>query len=71
MAAFVSILLPNECMDQHTQDRQIQPDEGYYDGDNDIDPDMDHAGIGCYFCFSSNDSTYRDFRNLLECCMDL
>ncbi|XP_022754096.1 putative histone deacetylase 10 [Durio zibethinus] len=26
---------PDECMDQHTQDKQIQRDDEYYNGDND------------------------------------
>lgn len=33
-----------ERMDQHTQDSQIQQDDEYYDGDNDIDHDM----VYCY-----------------------
>lgn len=37
-------LNPDERMDQHTQDRQIQRDDEYYDGDNDIDHDMEEAG---------------------------
>lgn len=36
-------LNPDERMDQHTQDRQIQRDDEYYDGDNDIDHDMEEA----------------------------
>lgn len=37
-------LNPDERMDQHTQDRQIQRDDEYYDGDNDVDHDMEEAG---------------------------
>eukprot|EP00253_Pinus_taeda_P029905 PITA_29905 len=36
-------LNPGERMDQHTQDRQIQRDDEYYDGDNDIDHGMEEA----------------------------
>ncbi|WRX33116.1 Histone deacetylase domain - like 9 [Theobroma cacao] len=32
---------PDERMDQHTQDKQIQRDDEYYDGDNDNDQNMD------------------------------
>ncbi|XP_022957985.1 histone deacetylase 9 isoform X2 [Cucurbita moschata] len=34
---------PDERMDRHTQDKQIQRDDEYYEGDNDNDHDMDDA----------------------------
>ncbi|GLJ43787.1 hypothetical protein SUGI_0911550 [Cryptomeria japonica] len=37
-------LNPDERMDQHIQDKQIQRDEEYYDGDNDNDHEMEEAG---------------------------
>nr|BAF37798.1 hypothetical protein [Ipomoea trifida] len=34
---------PDERLDQHTQDKQIQRDDEYYEGDNDNDHSMDDA----------------------------